>query len=50
MLSINELAARLSVSPCTIRRLAKKSRIPFSRVGRQYRFDLDKVRAALESV
>lgn len=46
ILTTDEAARFIRVSAKTLRRLAKANRIPFFRVGRQYRFH----RAALESL
>jgi excisionase family DNA binding protein len=49
LLSIKQLAERLSVSTDTIRRVARKGLIPSSREGTAYRFDWRKVRRAMEA-
>ena len=48
LLSARALSDHLNVSRSTIRRLVKSGRIPFSRVGKQLRFDLLAVRAVID--
>lgn len=48
MLSTREVAPHLNVSEQTIRTVAKHGSIPSILVGRQRRFDQDKVEATLE--
>ncbi|WP_371875934.1 helix-turn-helix domain-containing protein [Pseudarthrobacter sp. SSS035] len=38
MLTVAELAARLNVSPDTVRRMCNSGQWPHSRIGRLYRF------------
>jgi len=47
-LTINELAKELQVSVATIRRLVADRRIPFFKVGKQLRFNLEKSIKSLE--
>lgn len=47
-LLIKELAAIIGVSTDTIRRAARKGKIPSTRVGTAYRFDLRQVRHRME--
>jgi len=44
--SANELGAKFRVSPETIRNLAKRGMLPYTKVGRQYRIS----RQAVESL
>lgn len=46
--SAAEVAARYAVSRRTVYRLAEQGVIPSIRVGRQFRFDLAEVEAALK--
>lgn len=48
MISADELADVLGVSPSTVRRLAASGEIPSSRIGEQYRFDLVEVKEAIK--
>ena len=48
MMSADEIADVLKVSPSTVRRLADSGEIPSSKVGVQYRFDLDEVKKAIK--
>ena len=48
MLSAEEVAEVLRVSPSTVRRLAASGEIPSSKVGDQYRFDLVEVKEAIK--
>ena len=48
LLTVVELAAYLSVAPCTIRQWDKQGIIPSFSMGRVLRFDLDLVLKALE--
>jgi excisionase family DNA binding protein len=47
-LSIKELAVFVGVSTDTIRRAVRKGKIPSTRVGSAYRFDLHQVRHQME--
>lgn len=47
LLTRNELAAELKVSTKTVARMTDDGSIPYIRAGRQYRYDLEAVRAAL---
>ena len=53
LLTVNEVADELAVSPVTIQRWAKKGAIPHVRLpgrnGVEYRFDMDEVRLAFSS-
>jgi excisionase family DNA binding protein len=41
LVDVDELAEYLHVSPYWVRRQVKERRIPFTKVGRHLRFDLD---------
>jgi excisionase family DNA binding protein len=43
LLTPDEAAARLNVSPWTVRRLARQGDLPYIRVGRQMRFDAQRI-------
>lgn len=43
ILTIAEVADRLSMHPVTVYRLAKEGRLPFFRIGRMLRFDADEL-------
>ena len=43
LITANDVADRLRVTPQTVRRLAREGKLPAVRVGRTYRFDWDKV-------
>ncbi len=47
-LSIKELASLIGVHADTVRRAARSGLIPFSKQGRAYRFNWEKVRRAME--
>jgi excisionase family DNA binding protein len=47
-LSIKELVAFIGVSTDTIRRAARKSELPATRVGAALRFELDEVRRCMQ--
>ena len=47
-LTVNELAAVLKVSVKSIRRAYRKGQIPVERICRFVRFDLDRVKAAMQ--
>lgn len=47
-LSIKELAAFIGVSTDTVRRAVRKGKLPATRVGTAYRFDLRQVRQQME--
>ena len=47
-LTVDELAAVLKVSPKSIRRAYRKGQIPVERICRFVRFDLDRVKAAMQ--
>lgn len=47
LINVRDLAVFLSVAPDTIYRLTQDGKIPFFRVGRYLRFDLDKVLEAM---
>ncbi len=47
-LLIKELAAIIGVSTDTIRRAARRGKIPSTRVGTAYRFDLRQIRHRME--
>jgi len=49
LLTIDELAERLGVTPRHIRRLVAERRVPFLRVGRFIRFDPAKIATWLDS-
>lgn len=46
-LSIKELALLIGVHPDTVRRAARSGLIPFTKHGRAYQFDWEKVRRAM---
>ena len=48
LVSVKELAAELGVSAKTIRRAVWRGAIPFFRIGKALRFDVEAVRAACE--
>lgn len=48
LVSVKELSRYLNVSRNTILRLVDASQIPYTRVGRQLRFDVLAVRGALD--
>ena len=48
-LTVDELAAVLKVSPKSIRRAYRKGEIPVDRFCRFVRFDLERVKAALQA-
>jgi len=48
LLSVRQLSRHLNVSRATIRRLVMTGQIPYSRVGRQLRFDLLAVRGVVD--
>ena len=48
LLTVKELAAELRMSPKSIRRAYRKEEIPVEWLGRMARFDLAKVRRAME--
>lgn len=48
-LTIDELAAELGVSVKSIRRAYRKGQIPVERICRFVRFDLDRVKAAMQA-
>lgn len=43
LLSTEEVARRLGVDPVTVRRLAQRGELPAVRVGKQWRFDADRI-------
>lgn len=47
ILTSDELAARLKVNPETIRRQTRAGRLPFLRLGGEYRYDWDAVVASV---
>jgi excisionase family DNA binding protein len=49
LLTMDELAERLGVTPRHIRRLVAERRVPFLRVGRFIRFDPAKIATWLDS-
>lgn len=49
LLTTNELAQVLHVSPTTVYRLTSTRRIPFYRIAGSIRFDVDDVRSMLRS-
>lgn len=49
LVEVDVVAARYRVSPRSVYRLAKAGKIPSYRVGRQLRFDLQEVSAALRT-
>lgn len=48
LLPIKEVAARLSVHPATIRRLAKRKSVPIARIGGAHRIHEDHVPMLME--
>ena len=48
LITANEVAVRLRVTPQTVRRLAREGKLPVVRVGRTYRFDWAKVWATVQ--
>jgi len=50
LLTTNELAERLNVSPAKVMEKARQGIIPHIRWGTRYRFDLKEVRRALDAV
>lgn len=48
MLNVKEVSEKLKVSPATIRRWVKDNKIPFIKIGRVLRFDIEKVIANSE--
>lgn len=49
LLSVKEVAVELGISEMSVRRAYWKGEIPGGRIGRTIRFDLDEVRAAMET-
>ena len=49
-LTIDELALELQVSVKSIRRAYRKGQIPVERISRFVRFDLDRVKAAMQAL
>lgn len=47
MLTSKQLAEELNVSEQVIWRLAREKKVPHIKIGRENRFDLEKVKAAL---
>ena len=50
LLSINELAERLSIKPNTLRQMVRDGRVPAYKVGRVYRFDPARVTEWLQKL
>lgn len=48
LINADQLAKYLGVSYCTVRRLTISGSIPFTRIGWQYRYDLNKVLETME--
>lgn len=46
-LTVKEIAEELSVAPRTIIKWQRAGRIPYYKIGRAVRFDLDEVKAAI---
>ena len=47
-IGVQELCLHLGISKETVYRMVKKASIPFYRVGRHVRFDIDEVDAAIK--
>jgi len=50
LMSIPDLAARLNIAEITIRRLIKRNRIPYHRIGHRYFFTEDDFQIYLKQI
>ena len=48
LIGVQELAELLSLPPASVRRYARCGKLPFFKVGRLLRFDVDEVKAAIK--